>query len=76
MRGLSYKTSGIWIINANHGGCICIVFSVNTLFLFRKGAGDDDRRGLSLFKNMPFLHIEDALLEARRVSSLTLYVTH
>ena len=76
MRGLSYKTFDKWGINANHGGCICIVFSVITLLLFRKEAGDDDKRGLSRFKNMPFLHIEDALLEARRASSLTLYVTH
>ena len=75
MRGLSYKTFDKWTINANHGDWICRDFSVITLFLFRKGAGDDDRRGLSLFKNMPFLHIEDALLEARRACSQTLFIT-
>ena len=35
----------------------------------RERAEDEARRGLSTFENMPFLHIEDALLEARRASS-------
>ena len=34
------------------------------------------RRGLLAFKNMPFLHAEDALLEARRASSPTQFVTY
>ena len=32
------------------------------------------RRGLIVFENMPFLRVEDALLEARRASSFILYV--
>lgn len=52
------------------------IFLVIMFLLFRKEAGDVDRRGSSLFKNMPFLHTEDALLEERRASSVTLYVTH
>jgi len=33
-----------------------------------------DRKGLTIFENMPFLHVEDALLEARRACSLMLFV--
>mgnify|MGYP001688202675 FL=1 len=38
-------------------------------------AEQETRRCLSTVENMPFLDIEDALLEARRASSLMLYIT-
>jgi hypothetical protein len=34
------------------------------------------RRGSSTFKKRPFLGVKDALLEARKASSLMLYVTY
>jgi hypothetical protein len=33
-----------------------------------------DRKGLTTFENMPFLHVEDALLEARKACPLMLFV--
>ena len=38
-------------------------------------AEEETRRGLTAIKNMPFLHVEDALLGARRACSQTLSVT-
>lgn len=38
-------------------------------------AEQETRRCLPTVENMPFLDIEDALFEARRASSLTLYIT-
>jgi len=38
------------------------------------GGGGEAKRASSSFENMPFLHAEDALLEARRASSTTLFV--
>lgn len=38
-------------------------------------AEQEARKRLSTVENMPFLDIEDALFEARRASSLTLYIT-
>jgi len=35
-----------------------------------------ERRGLTIFKNMPFLDIEDALLGARKASSSMLNIIH
>jgi hypothetical protein len=41
----------------------------------QREAEQEARKRLSAIENMPFLDIEDALLEARRASSLTLYIT-
>ena len=41
---------------------------------FGEGLGGEAKRASSTFENMPFLHAEDALLEARRASSTTLFV--
>lgn len=38
-------------------------------------AEQEARKRLSTIENMPFLDIENALLEARRASSLRLYIT-
>ena len=48
--------------------------SVITPLSIRRGAGGEAKRASSTFENMPFLHAEDALLEARRASSTTLFV--
>ena len=45
------------------------------LLSIRREAIVEARRGLTAFENMPFLPIEDALLEARKASSLLLFVT-
>ena len=41
----------------------------------QREAEQEARKRLSAIENMPFLDIEDALLEARRASSLMLYIT-
>ena len=41
----------------------------------QREAEQEVRKRLSTVENMPFLDIEDALFEARRASSLTLYIT-
>ena len=51
----------------------CKDISSNTCLSIRRKAEKETRRRLSTFKNMPFLHVEDALLEARRASFL---ITH
>jgi len=50
-------------------------FSVITPLSVCREAEDETRRGPSTFENMPFLHAEDALLDARRASFLMLFVT-
>ena len=50
-------------------GCKCKVFSLIILFYNREGAEYEVRRGPSTFENMPFLHVEDALLGARKACS-------
>jgi len=52
----------------------CRGISVITPLSIRRGAGGEAKRASSSFENMPFLHAEDALLEARRASSTTLFV--
>ena len=49
--------------------------SVITPLSIRRGAGGEAERASSSFENMPFLHAEDALLEARRACSQTLFIT-
>ena len=53
----------------------CKDISSNTCLSIRRKAEEEARRRLSTFKNMPFLHVEGTLLEARRAFSLILYVT-
>jgi hypothetical protein len=53
----------------------CTDFSVITPLSVCREAEDETRRGLPMFENMPFMHAEDALLDARRASSLMLFVT-
>ena len=53
----------------------CKDVSVIVSFFIREKFGEETRRGLSMFENMPFMHAEDALLDARRASSLMLFVT-
>jgi len=49
---------------------------LNTFFSIRQKAEEARRRGSLVFKNMPFLRVEDALLDARRASSLILNATY
>ena len=60
--------------NSKHPNRNCQNFSVVTPFSVRGKPKLDARRGPSTFKNMPFLRVKDALLDARRVSSLILCV--
>ena len=55
--------------NTNHTYRNCWYFSLIILPFIREEADDRARRGSSTFKNMPFLGVEDALLEARKASS-------
>jgi hypothetical protein len=61
--------------NAKYTDRNCKDISSNTYLSIRRKAEEEARRRPSTFKNMPFLHVEDALLEARRAFSLILYVT-
>jgi len=45
------------------------------IFSFRKKAEYATRGGPSTSENMPFLHVEDALLDARRAYSQFVFVT-
>ena len=60
--------------NSKHPNRNCQIFSVVTPFFVRGKAKQDARRRPSAFKNMPFLRVKDALLDARRASSLMLCV--
>ena len=53
----------------------CTDFSVITPLSVCREAEEETRRGPSTFENMPFLHAEDALLDARRASSSIQSVT-
>ena len=61
--------------NAKYTDRSCKDISSNTSLSIRRKAEEETRRRLTTFKNMPFLHVEDALLEARRASFSVLYVT-
>jgi hypothetical protein len=61
--------------NAKYTDRSCKDISSNTCLSIRRKAEEETRRRLSTFKNMPFLHVEDTLLEARRASFSVLYVT-
>lgn len=53
----------------------CWDISLTTPLFIQKGRRDGTRKGPSSFENMPFLHVEEALLGARRACSSTLFVT-
>ena len=61
--------------NAKYTDRSCKDISSNTCLSIRRKAEKETRRRPSTFKNMPFLHVKDALLEARRASSLTSHIT-
>ena len=71
-----YKNTDRERKNTNHTYRNCWYFSLIILPFIREEADDRARRGSSTFKNMPFLGVEDALLEARKASSLTQLVTY
>jgi len=71
-----YKNTDRERKNTNHTYRNCWYFSLIILPFIREEADDWARRGSSTFKNMPFLGVEDALLEARKASSLTQFVTY
>lgn len=54
----------------------CWDISLTTPLSIQKGRRDGTRKGPSSLENMPFLLTEDALLEARRASSLMLFITY
>ena len=60
--------------NTNHVNRKCQDILQIIPFSFREKAEYATRRGSSTFRNMPFLQVKDALLEARRASSLMLCV--
>ena len=61
--------------NAKYAYRNCKNNSLKTYLSIRRKAEEEARRRPSTFKNTPFLHVEDALLEARKAFSLILYVT-
>ena len=71
-----YKNTDRERKNTNHTYRNCWYFSLIISPFIREEADDEIRRGSSIFKNMPFLGVEDALLEARKASSLTQFVTY
>ena len=70
-----YKNTDRERKNTNHTYRNCWYFSLIISPFIREEADVEVRRGSSTFKNMPFLGVEDALLEARKASSLTQFVT-
>ena len=64
-----YKNTDRERKNTNHTDRNCWYFSLIISPFIREEADDRARRGSSTFKNMPFLGVEDALLEARKASS-------
>lgn len=62
--------------NAKHSSRNCQYISLVMPPSFRGKAELGTRERPSSSKNMPFLHVEDAFLEARRASSLCVLVTY
>ena len=60
--------------NAKYASRKCKVSSLTNLSTFEKGCEHVTRKGPSTFENMPLLHVEDALLGARRAYSHILSV--
>ena len=61
--------------NAKYASRKCKVSSLTNLSTFEKGCEHVPRKGPSTFENMPLLHVEDALLGARRAYSQTSLIT-
>jgi len=61
--------------NANYANKECQYTLQTVPFYNRQGTEYESRKGPSTFENMPLLHIENALLEARRACSQMLFVT-
>ena len=61
--------------NAKYASRKCKVSSLTNLSTFEKGCEHVTRKGPSTFENMPLLHVEDALLGARRAYSQTSLIT-
>ena len=61
--------------NAKYASRKCKDSSLTNPSTFEKGCEHVTRKGPSTFENMPFLHVEDALLGARRAYSQTSLIT-
>ena len=61
--------------NAKYASRKCKDSSLTNPSTFEKGCEHVTRKGPSTFENMPLLHVEDALLGARKAYSQTLSVT-
>lgn len=61
--------------NAKYASRKCKVSSLTNPSTFEKGCEHVPRKGPSTFENMPLLHVEDALLGARKAYSHILFVT-
>ena len=71
LKSIDKRSKNTICVSAN-----CKDVSVIVSFFIREKFGEETRRGLSAFKNMPLLPKEDALLGARRASLSTLYITY
>ena len=69
-RGISVITPLPFGGGAGGGGNFLLI-----IFSFREKAEYATRGGPSTSENMPFLHVEDALLDARRACSQFMFVT-
>lgn len=61
--------------NAKYASRKCKDSSLTNPSTFEKGCEHVTRKGPSTFENMPLLHVEDALLGARRAYSQTSLIT-
>ena len=61
--------------NAKYASRKCKVSSLTNPSTFEKGYEHVPRKGLSTFENMPLLHVEDALLGARKAYSQMSFIT-
>ena len=61
--------------HAKYASRKCKDSSLTNLSTFEKGCEHVPRKGPSSFENMPLLHVEDALLGARRAYSQTSFIT-
>lgn len=62
-------------MNAKYASRKCKDSSLTNPSTFEKGCEHVTRKGPSTFENMPLLHVEDALLGARRAYSQTSLIT-
>ena len=59
LKSIDKRSKNTICVSAN-----CKDVSVIVSFFIREKLGEETRRGPSTFKNMPFLRVEDALLDA------------